>query len=64
MVNWKLKAILTDKFRTQSDAAEALGMHESKLSAIVRGRRQPSERDREAFARAFGEKDVDRLLQS
>ena len=53
MLNKKLKLLIIERYGTAADAAQDLGIHPSQLSAIMRNRRTPSERDRQAFLRVF-----------
>jgi hypothetical protein len=62
-MNRQLKAAIVLRFDNQSDAAQALGLQESRLSRLIRERVQPSERDIKAFARVFGAERVEALLK-
>jgi hypothetical protein len=61
-MNRQLKAAIVLRFDNQSDAAQALGLQESRLSRLIRERVQPSERDIKAFARIFGPDKTNALL--
>jgi hypothetical protein len=63
MENRQLKAQIVLLFGNQSDAAQALGLQESRLSKIIHWRVPASEKERKAFARAFGPERVDALLK-
>lgn len=52
-VNLNLKSELVKRFGSQVEAAKQMGIRESKLSYIVRGHVQPSEREREALDRVL-----------
>src|SRR5262245_54581437 len=51
---WNLKAELIRRFGTQSDAADALRISESRLSRIVRGRYAPKPEERQKLRKALG----------
>jgi ribosome-binding protein aMBF1 (putative translation factor) len=53
-VKLELKIELIRRFGSQIVAARQLGIGESKLSHIVRGHAEPSEKEREALERVFG----------
>ena len=61
-MNLSLKIALLAKFGSQCNAAFAIGIHESHLSRLVRGRQTASHRDIKAFASVFGEEEARRLL--
>ena len=63
-MNLQLKSALVGQFGTQADAAYSLGLQESRLSRLVRGRIQPCAKDWAAFVRVFGEAKADRLLNA
>jgi hypothetical protein len=62
-VNRQLKAEIFLRFDSQADAARALGLKEPRLSRILHYRIQPSDKERRAFVRVFGEKRIDALLK-
>lgn len=62
-MNLKLKLELIKRFGTQIVAARQLGIRESKLSYIVRGHAEPSEKERQALERALGPNLTKRLLK-
>ncbi len=55
-----LKRILQDEGRRQAWLAERAGLDQATLSRIVTGRLVPTDREREAIAKALG-RDVDEL---
>jgi len=63
-MNLKLKLELIKRFGTQIVAARQLGIRESKLSYIVRGHAEPSEKERQALERALGPNLTKRLLRT
>jgi len=63
-INWNLKTVLVEKFGSQISAATQIGIPENRLSYIVRGHVQPSDRERKALERALGPARVKRLLKS
>jgi len=52
-MNKKLKSRVFEVFGTQSDFATFLGIHESKVSQVIRGRRSLSIPDQERWAAAL-----------
>lgn len=54
--NLKLKARIVLMFGSQSDFAAKLGMHEARVSQVVRGRRPINMKTRKAWAKALGVK--------
>ena len=52
--NRELKAALVLRFGNQAEAAQCLGLQESRISRIIHGRISPSKKDRAAFVRVFG----------
>jgi len=63
-VNLELKSALIKAFGSQINASQALGIRESKLSYIVQGHAEPSDREREALEEALGRKFVKRTLRA
>ena len=61
-MNRQLKAEIFLRFGSQADAAQALGLQESRLSKIIHYRIPPSAKERRAFVRVFGEERTNRLL--
>lgn len=53
-VNLELKAALIKKFGSQITAADVLGIHDTKLSYLVRGHRKPTATEREILKRVLG----------
>ncbi len=53
-MNFKLKALIVEKFGSQCAAARVLGLSEPKLSRIIRGWEIPGDQERRAFSREFG----------
>lgn len=62
-VNLNLKAELVRCFRTQVEAAKAMGIRENRLSYIVRRHIKPSERERKALEEALGKAQARKLLR-
>lgn len=62
-MNLELKLELIRRFGSQIVAARTLGIRESKLSYIVRGHAEPSEKERGALERALGPGLTKRLLK-
>lgn len=54
--NIALKIAIMESGLSQVDLAEATDIHESKLSYIVNGRREPSEAEQKAIARVLKRK--------
>ncbi len=63
-INWNLKSALVERFGSQVEAAREMEIRENRLSYIVRGHTEPSEREREALEEALGRAMVRRLLKS
>lgn len=59
-----LRIELLKRFRTQSDAAGALGLAEPRLSRILRGRDEPSRVEKEKLVTLFGRRRLARLLKT
>jgi len=53
MTNLKLKSMILEKFRYQSDFAQAVGISEDRLSRLIRGRKRPNETDKLRIAKAL-----------
>ncbi len=53
-INWNLKSALVERFGSQVEAAREMEIRENRLSYIVRGHTEPSEREREALEEALG----------
>lgn len=53
-MNRKLKVAIVTKYLTQADFAQALKVHQSKVSEVVRGRRELSAQDQARWARLLG----------
>jgi hypothetical protein len=53
-MNLELRVELIRHFGSQIAASRQLGIRESKLSYIVRGHAEPSEKERKAFEKALG----------
>lgn len=60
-MNWTLKEIISDRYRTQSDFANAIKRPETVVSKVVRGRRALPAEERQRWADALGV-DADRLF--
>lgn len=54
--NLALRIAIIESGLTQADVAEAVDMHDTKLSMIVNGRREPSDAERKAIARILKRK--------
>lgn len=52
-MNIKLKTLILEKFRYQADLAKRAGIHETLLSRIVSGRRDPYPDEAQAIAEAL-----------
>jgi hypothetical protein len=61
-MNRPLKTAIVLQFGSQVEAAQALGLHESRLSQILHYRIAPSAKERRALARVFGAEKLDSLL--
>ena len=61
-IKWNLKSALVERFGSQVEAAKATGIRENRMSYIVRGHIQPSERERKALEQALGKAKTRRLL--
>lgn len=57
--NLALKIAIVESERPAADIAEEAGLHESKLSKIVNGRRAPSDAEQKSLARALKRKVAD-----
>ena len=57
-----LKAELIKRFGTQVEAAKQMGIRENRLSYLVRGHVEPSEKERQALVKALGQKLAKKLL--
>lgn len=53
-MDFEIKATIVRKFGTQAQAALAMEIDESKLSRILRGYREPSERELAILRRVLG----------
>ncbi len=62
-INWNLKSALVNRFGSQVEAARQLGIREAKLSYIVRGHSQPSDRERMLLERELGAGIVRKVLK-
>lgn len=54
--NLALKIAIVESGLSQADVAADIGMHDTKLSLIVNGRRRPSEAEQKAIARVLKRK--------
>jgi transcriptional regulator with XRE-family HTH domain len=54
--NIALKVAIVESGLSQVDIAEAIDMHDTKLSFIVNGRREPSDAEQKAIARVLKRK--------
>ena len=62
-VNLILKGELIRRYGSQINASRALGIRENKLSYIVQGHSEPSDREREALEEALGRGFVKKTLR-
>jgi len=62
-MNLGLKAALIERYGSQTGAAKALPLSESRLSRIIRGWDQPHDNEIDILAKALGRKKVLRLLR-
>lgn len=53
-MNFKLKARIIERFGTQADFGEAIGIDDSIISKIIRGRRKLDPEKQSVWARALG----------
>ena len=53
-MNRKLKLKIVEKFGTQADFAQALGVDDSAISRVIRGRRRLHRKDEERWAGILG----------
>lgn len=53
MVNWKLKARITERYGTQVDFAQKIGIREVDVSRVVRGRKQLQSFEQQMWAEAL-----------
>jgi len=63
IIHWDLKSALVERFGTQVEAAKAIGVRESRLSYLIRGHAEPTEKERLALEHALGKASVRRLLR-
>ncbi len=63
-INRDLRSALVKRFGKQVQAAREMGIRENRLSYIVRGRTEPSAREREALEGALGRATVWKLLKN
>ncbi len=63
-INWNLKTALVERFGSQISAADQIGIPVNRLSYLVRGHIQPSDRERKALERALGSAVVKRLFKN
>jgi DNA-binding transcriptional regulator YdaS (Cro superfamily) len=61
--NLALKLAIVESGLSQVDVAEAIDMHDTKLSMIVNGRRHPSEAEQKAIIRAINRRLVAKGLR-
>jgi len=62
--NIALKIAIIESRLSQVDIAEAVDLHESRLSQIVNGRRAPNDVERKALARILKRKPADLFPES
>ena len=62
-IKWGLKSALVSLYGSQVIASRELEIRESKLSYIVRGHAEPSDRERKALEDALGKKVMRKLLR-
>ncbi len=63
-LNWDLKTVLVERFGSQISAASQIGIAQNRMSYIIRGHVQPSERERKLLERALGPATAKRLLKN
>ena len=63
-INWDLKSALVDRYGSQVRACHKMEIRESKMSCIIRGYAQPSEKERRALERALGKERVRKLFEN
>ncbi len=63
-INGNLKTALVEQYGSQISAATEIGIPENRLSYIVRGHIQPSDRERKALERALGPSKVKKLFKA
>ena len=56
MVNMKLKGRIIEQFRNQADFAQAIGISETVVSRVVRGRRELTDDEKHQWARMLKSK--------
>ena len=56
MLNMPLKIRIIERYQTQADFAQEIGIDDSLVSKVVRGRRSLSEEDQIKWANALGHK--------
>jgi transcriptional regulator with XRE-family HTH domain len=52
--NWQLRKAITEKYRTQEDFCDALGLQPAKMSRIPQGRCNPDEGLKKRITEALG----------
>lgn len=62
-INIKLKLLLIEAFGSQIEAAKQIGIHESKLSRIIRGYAVPTHQEITALERNLGRVAVRKALK-
>ena len=63
-LNLELKTELIRRYGSQFRAAHAMGLHEARLSQIIRGRIKPNMIERAALERVLGKGIAQRLLEN
>ncbi|RJR40788.1 MAG: DUF739 family protein [Desulfobacteraceae bacterium] len=62
-MNRRLKAKIVEKYGSQWQFSRAIGIHESIISGVIRGRRALSEEDRKVWAHALEEEPASSLFE-
>ena len=63
-MNLKLKGLLVERFGSQTAAARALGLSESRLSRVIRGWESLRVEEVEIFSRIFGKRATAEFLKN
>ena len=53
-IDWRLKLKIVEVYRTQADFAQAMGIDDSEVSRVVRGRKQLDSAQKGKWAKALG----------
>ena len=58
-MNWRLKEAIGKTFGTQGDFSKAVGVSESVVSRVIKGRRELTKDEREMWNKLLTEKGID-----